>query len=112
MSSYENGLHSEVIDLQFEDRECDDLAFSVQPVQGAAGGVVSGKPMICGGYDESPNTGVSNKCFILGEDQPITMEQERSYPASVSISKDEVSPFPTILDKKLNPINRCALHYF
>ena len=47
MNSYENGLHSEVIDLQFEDRECDDLAISIQPVQGAAGGVVSGKPMIC-----------------------------------------------------------------
>ena len=103
MNSYENGLHSEVIDLQFEDRECDNLAFSFQPVQGAAGGVVDGKPMICGGFNESPNTGVSNKCFILGEDQPITMEQERSYPASISISKDEVSQLPNTSDEKLIP---------
>ena len=96
MNSYENGLHSEVIDLQFEDRECDNLAFSVQPVQGAAGGVVDGKPMICGGFSESPNAGVSNKCFILGKNKPITMKQERSYPASISISKDEVSQLPNI----------------
>ena len=90
MNSYENGHHSEVIDIENEDRNCDELANSALPVQGAAGGVVSGKPIICGGYNEDPRTGASKQCFVLGEHQFITMEQEMSYPSSVSISKDEV----------------------
>ena len=94
MNSYENGIHSEVIDIENEYKECDELANSVDPVQGAAGGLVSRKPMICGGFYENPLTRGSNKCFILGENQPITMEHERSYPSSISISKDEVSHFP------------------
>ena len=49
--------------------------------------------MICGGFNENPLTRGSNKCFILGESQPITMEHERAYPASISISKDKVSHF-------------------
>ena len=93
MNAYENGLHSEIIDIDNEDRECDELANSAYPVQGAAGGFVTRKPMICGGFNENPLTGGSNKCFILGEDQPITMAYERSYPASISISSDEVSHF-------------------
>ena len=93
MNSYENGFHSEVIDIDNEDRECEELANFPHPVQGAAGGLVSRKPMICGGFYETPLTGGSNKCFILGENQPIAMEYERSYPSSISISKDEVSHF-------------------
>ena len=93
-NSYENGLHSEVIDIDNEDIECNELANSAYPVQGAAGGLVSEKPMICGGFYETPLTGGSDKCFILGENLAITMEHERSYPSSISISKDEVSHFP------------------
>ena len=93
MDSYINGLHSEVIDIDNEDAECNELVISTDPVQGAAGGIVSGKPMICGGFNEDPLNGGSNKCFILGETQPKNMAYERSYPASVSISKDEVIPF-------------------
>ena len=103
MNSYENGLHSEVIDIDNEDTECDELANSAYPVEGAAGGLVSRKPMICGGFNETPQTGGSNKCFILGENQPITMEHERSYPSSISISKDEVSHF-TFYMKLMLPI--------
>ena len=90
MNSYENGFHSEVIDIDNEYKECDELANSVDPVQGAAGGLVSRKPMICGGFYQTPLNGGSNKCFILGENLTITMEHERSYPASISISKDKV----------------------
>ena len=91
LNTYENGLHSEVIDVENEFRECDELPNSAQPVQGAGGGLVSGKPMICGGFRENLYTGASNKCFILGENQPIIMEHERSYPASISISSNRVS---------------------
>ena len=49
--------------------------------------------MICGGFNEDPLNGGSNKCFILGETQPKNMAYERSYPASVSISKNEVIHF-------------------
>ena len=42
MNSYENGLHSEVIDIENEDRNCDELANSALPVQGAAGGGLQG----------------------------------------------------------------------
>ena len=93
MDSYENGLHSEVIDMDNEYTECDELANYAHSIQGAAGGLVSRKPMICGGFYESPLTGGSNKCFILGENKPILMKNERSYPASISISKDKVSYF-------------------
>ena len=91
MNSYDNGLHSEVIDIENEEIGCHELANSAHPVQGATGGLVNGKPIICGGFFESPDSGASNKCFILGETQPIIMEHERSYPSSISISKDEVS---------------------
>ena len=94
MDTYENGLHSEVIDIDNGNiAECDELANSAYPVEGAVGGLVSGKPMICGGFNENPLTRGSNKCFFLGENQPITMAHERSYPSSISISKDEVSHF-------------------
>ena len=90
MESYENGFHSEVIDIEKEFRECDELPNSALPVEGAAGGLVGGKPLICGGFSEDPSTGANNKCFILGENQFISMEHERSYPSIISISKDEV----------------------
>ena len=90
MDSYENGLHSEVIDIDQENVECHELANSDYPVEGAAGGLVNGQPMICGGFYESPLTGGSNKCFIPGENQLISMGHKRSYPASISISRDKV----------------------
>ena len=90
MESYENGFHSEVIDIANEFRECDELPNSALPVEGAAGGLVGGKPLICGGFSEDPSKGASNKCSILGENQFISMEHERSYPSIISISKDEV----------------------
>ena len=91
--TYENGLHSEVIDINKKDAAFCELATPLHLVEGAAGGLVKGKPMICGGFNEDPLNGGSNKCFILGETQPKNMAYERSYPASVSISKDEVIHF-------------------
>ena len=90
MNSYENGLHSEIIDIATDDTECNELAKFPHPVESAAGGLVSGKPIICGGFYENVNEG-SDKCFILGEDQPIMMADKRSYPSSISISRNEVS---------------------
>ena len=92
MNSYENGLHSEVIDLDDADIDCHELANSPHPVQGATGGLVSGRPMICGGFYDNPLTQSSDKCIILGESQSesITMAYERSYPSSISISRDKV----------------------
>ena len=91
MNRYENGLHSEVIDIENESRRCYELPNLAQPVEGASGGLVSGKPIICGGFSEDLFTGASNKCFILGENQPIIMKHKRSYSASISISRNEVS---------------------
>ena len=91
MDSYENGLHSEVLDIDQENVECNELANSDYPIEGAAGGLVNGQPMFCGGFYENPLTGGSNKCFILGGTQSITMGTERSYPSSISISRDKVS---------------------
>ena len=91
MNTYDNGLHSEVIDIDNEDIECNELAVAHYPIQGAAGGLVSGKPMICGGYSEDLFTGASDKCFILGENKPIIMEHQRAYPASISISSTQVA---------------------
>ena len=93
MNSYENGLHTEVIDLENEHAVCHELVKSSYPAQGATGGLINGKPMICGGFYEDPLTGGSNRCFIAGETetQPITMASGRSYPASISISRDKAS---------------------
>ena len=93
MDTYENGLHSEVIDIDNESMTCDELASSAHPIKGGAGGLVRGKPMICGGFFETPLTGGYNKCFILGENQSMIMAHERAYPAGISISKDKVSHF-------------------
>ena len=90
-NSYENGIHSEVIYLDDEEITCHELANSAYPLQAATGGLVSGKPMICGGFYDNMLTQSSNKCFILGENQTITMAEERSYPSSISISRDKVS---------------------
>ena len=100
MDSYENGLHSEVFNIDDADLLCNELEYSPPAVEGAAGALVSGKPMICGGFFESPLGGGSDKCFIVGENQPITMEHERTYPASIPISRDKVSHF-TFYDKYL-----------
>ena len=90
MDTYENGLHSEIIDIANEDRECNELAKFPHSVESAAGGLVNGKPMICGGFYENVQEG-SDKCFILGEEQSIMMADKRSYPSSISISRNEVS---------------------
>ena len=102
MNSYENGLHSEVIDLDNEYMRCPELPNPAYQVQGAAGGLVRGKPMICGGFYESPLSGGYNKCFILGDTHLITMEHERSYPSSISMSRDQVNHFDYL---HLLPIN-------
>ena len=91
MDTYENGLHSEIIDIANEDRECNELAKFPHSVESAAGGLVNGKPMICGGFNQDPITGTSNKCFVIGGNQSVNMEYERSYPSSISISRDKVS---------------------
>ena len=62
-------------------------------IQGAAGGLVSGQPMVCGGFYETPLNGGFKECFILGENKSVPMEYERSTPSSISISRDEVSYF-------------------
>ena len=46
MNSYENGLHSEVIDLENGDIKCHELENPKYLVESAAGGLVGGKPMI------------------------------------------------------------------
>ena len=97
MNSYENGIHSEIIDIANENRECNELAKFPHPVESAAGGLVSGKPMICGGYYENRYNG-SDKCFILGEDQPITMADKRSFPSSISISRNKVSHYCILVE--------------
>ena len=91
--SYENGLHSEVIYLDDADIGCHELEKSAHPVQGAAGGLVNGKPIICGGFKDHPANGASKQCFFLGENLSMTMEHERSYPSIISISNDEVNLF-------------------
>ena len=95
MDTYDNGLHSEVIDIDNEFMICDELASAAYPMKGGAGGLVKGKPIICGGFYEDPLNGGFNKCFILGENQSKIMEHQRAYPAGISISKDKVSNFST-----------------
>ena len=97
-NSYQNGLHSEIVDLDNNYADCGELANSAYPIEGATGGLVGGKPMICGGFYENLFNGASKECFVLGQNQTITMKHERSYPAGISISKDKVSHFTLQLE--------------
>ena len=79
---YENGIHSEVIDLIDGDSICEDLANAPYQMNVGTGGLVNSKPLVCGGS----YSGHLNKCFILGENKTINMAHERNHPSSVVIN--------------------------
>ena len=90
---YENGIHSEVIDLEHEGSTCQDLANAPYDMGFGTGSFIQKEVMICGGfrdyYDGSGST-YFNKCWILGQDKNITMKYERADASSIVIN-DRVS---------------------
>ena len=90
---YENGIHSEVIDLEHEDLTCQELANAPYQMDDGTGGFVQNDVMICGGYDGNdhpPDYPILNKCWILGQNKSISMEYERDRPSGTVIN-DRVS---------------------
>ena len=90
---YENGIHSEVIDLEHEGSTCQDLANAPYDMIDGTGGLVQNEVMICGGYRNYYNgsgQAYFNKCWMFGQDKNISMEYERQHASSIVLN-DRVS---------------------
>ena len=85
---YYNGISSEVIDMNNENINCQDLIYAPYQIVGGTGGLVKGRALICGGYENG--VGDSNKCWILGKSKIIPMAYERVASSSIVI-QDKVS---------------------
>ena len=79
---YDESIHSEVIDVGNEDLTCQDFTDAPYKIEGGTGGLINNKIVICGGYDDHHGT---DKCWILGEDQTISMKYEREYASSIEL---------------------------
>ena len=88
MQASMSGIYSEVIDLYNENIICQYMAYVPHKIVEGTGGLVKGKPFICGGYENED----SNKCWILalGKWKIITMAYERVGASSIVI-QDKVS---------------------
>ena len=109
---FENGRHSEVIDIFNEDTICDDLQNSPYNNKGAVGGLIHENiPLVCGGWNG--NNVKYNQCYDLVQNTLITMNKIRFYSSSivvnnkVSKSEKKVLVIPTRLFGKgfLNVFN-------
>ena len=91
-----NGIRSEVIDVLNENivaRPEYYLPDANRNLVGGLGGLINGHPLICGGNcdscgDDSSNS--INTCFILGQNNEITMINFRHHSSSIVIN-DKVS---------------------
>lgn len=81
---YDESKHSEVIDVENEDLTCQDFNDFPYTVEGATGGLINKKLVICGGY--GGEQGVPS-CWMLsgGDHQTIWLEHAREYPSSIAL---------------------------
>ena len=82
---FENGRHSEVIDIFNEDTICDDLQNSPYNNKGAVGGLIHENiPLVCGGWNG--NNVKYNQCYDLVQNTLITMNKIRFYSSSIVVN--------------------------
>ena len=80
---YNDGLKSEIIDLENENSVCEDLSNAPYVMSLGTGGFVNGHPLICGGFDGNKQL---NICFVLGQNDILTLEYARSIAASIAFN--------------------------
>ena len=76
---YDIGPPTEIIDLMNPDFKCSLKDFP-QKLYGAVGGLVSGKPLICGGYVEG--LGVSDDCYTYQNNDWVLAETKLTVKSS------------------------------
>ena len=80
---YNDGLKSEIIDLENENLVCEDISNAPYVMSLGTGGFVNGHPVICGGFDGYKQL---NICFVLGQNDILTLEYARSVASSIAFN--------------------------
>ena len=84
--------NTQIIDLTEQARSCPNLAkYPITPVSSATGAIVSGLPMICGGWSGLPDLVAYSECYHYNKDSNnwiflTNMTEKRMYSASVVIN--------------------------
>ena len=81
----EDGITSEIIDLQNSDNECQNFQDFPYQVSGAIGGVLHNKyPVICGGQFKNETFDI---CQVLGMNKTMKMNYPRYLSAGVALNE-------------------------
>ena len=86
---YNDGLKSEIIDLENANLVCEDLSNAPYVMSLGTGGFVNGNPVICGGFDGNKQLDI---CFVLGQNDILELEYARSIASSI-VFDNKVSIF-------------------
>ena len=80
---------TEVFDLSNPEFECKSLPNFTIPISSAVGAFINDEPIVCGGSsDIAPHW--YDKCFVLGQDEPIVeLQSFRVDSAGISTSNNE-----------------------
>ena len=84
--------NTQIIDLTEQTRSCTNLTkYPITPISSATGAIVSGHPMICGGWSGLPELVAYSECYHYNKDSSnwiflTNMMEKRMYSASVVIN--------------------------
>ena len=80
---------TEVLDLSNPEFECEILPDFPLPIESAVGAYINDRPIVCGGKDPFNEDFLNDKCFVLGQDEPIVeLNSFRVGAAGISIAND------------------------
>ena len=83
------GEKTEVLDLSNPEFECEILPDFPLPIESAVGAYINDRPIVCGGKDPFNEDFLNDKCFVLGQDEPIVeLNSFRVGAAGISIAND------------------------
>ena len=80
---FEDGIHSEVIDVENYNTTCKDLTNAPYKMSWGIGGFIQSEIVICGGTNSTIRF---DKCWVLGQNKTIPMKYERYGSASIVIN--------------------------
>ena len=78
-----------------ENITCQGLTYAPSEIVDGTGGLVKGKALICGGYENG--AGDSNKCWILGKSKIISMAYKRVAASSIVVQNKVSSIFNDLI---------------
>ena len=91
-SDYIHLSNTQIVDLTEQARSCPNLTeYPITPINSATGAIVSGHPMICGGWSELPDFVAYSECYRYKKDSNTwifltNMTEKRMRSASVVIN--------------------------